>query len=290
MLYVNTPIPAVETLREEGLDVTVGHNPEALHVGLLNLMPEKENTELDFCRMLIQSEADVCLSLLKIPGQTYKHTPQEYVEEHYVDLDPEACNPHLDGLIITGAPLEQLPFEEVRYWERLTRIFDWCPSHVKSTLCICWAAQAALYRYYALPKYLLSEKCFGVYRQEVLLSGHPLLANMGAQFPMPHSRHTAVAFDRLPGDCLVLAGGLDTSISILTDEKRRMVMIFGHLEYAPDTLDREYHRDLSRGMSIAPPAHYYNNDSPNEGIDYSWNVAARLFYRNWVATLVSAAE
>ena len=287
MLYVNSSIPAVETLRAEGLDVVVGQPAGVPRIGLLNLMPEKVATEHDYCRMLAQSGLMLSVVLLRLPGETYKTTPQSYVEAHYEVFDPDKAPPALDGLIVTGAPLEQMPFEAVRYWERLCRIFDWSAQHVRSTLCICWAAQAAFYHSYGLPKYALVEKCFGIFRQEVLLPGHPLLNALPSVFPMPHSRHTAVDFEGLPDRCLVLSAGLDTGVSLVVDETLRRVMVIGHLEYAADTLDREYRRDLSRNLPIQLPEHYYHKDDPAQGVDFSWAAAAQTFYRNWAAGLMS---
>lgn len=287
MLYVNSSIPAVETLRAEGLDVVVGQPAGVPRIGLLNLMPEKVATEYDYCRMLAQSGLMLSVVLLRLPGETYKTTPQSYVEAHYEVFDPDNAPPALDGLIVTGAPLEQMPFEAVRYWERLCRIFDWSAQHVRSTLCICWAAQAAFYHSYGLPKYALAEKCFGIFQQEVLLPGHPLLNELPSVFPMPHSRHTAVDFEDLPDRCLVLSAGLDTGVSLVVDETLRRVMVIGHLEYAAGTLDREYHRDLSRNLPIQLPEYYYHNDDPAQGVDFSWTAAAQTFYRNWAASLMS---
>ena len=285
MLYVNSPIPAIETLRAEGLDVVVGRPSGVPRIGLLNLMPEKVATEHDYCRMLAHSGRTLSLVLLRLPGQTYKTTPQEYVETHYEVLDLDGEAPDLDGLIVTGAPLEQLPFESVRYWAALCRLFDWSALHVQSTLCVCWAAQAALYHSYGLPKFALAEKCFGIFEQEALMPGHPLLNGLASSFPMPHSRHTAVDFSALPDRCLILAAGLDTGVGIVADETLRRVMVIGHLEYAPDTLDREYRRDLAKQLPIQLPQHYYHGDDPAQGIDFSWRETALTFYRNWVISL-----
>ncbi len=186
MLYVNSSIPAVETLRAEGLDVVVAQPAGVPRIGLLNLMPEKVATEYDYCRMLAQKwpNAQCRLAPFARP-KTYKTTPQATSKRTTKCSIPTMPRPALDGLIVTGAPLEQMPFEAVRYWERLCRIFDWSAQHVRSTLCICWAAQAALYHSYGLPKYALAEKCFGIFRQEVLLPGHPLLNALPSVFPMP---------------------------------------------------------------------------------------------------------
>lgn len=288
MLYVNSSIPAVETLLREGLDVVVGRRDGVPTVGLLNLMPEKAVTELDFCRVLAASRRPLNLLLLKIPGRRYKTTPQSYVEAHYLDLDPSAAPPTLDGLIVTGAPLEKIPFEQVHYWEQLCRILDWSTVDVRSTLCVCWAAQAALYHAYGIPKYDLEQKCFGIFDQEILLDGHPLLDGLLRHFPMPHSRHTSVDLTGLPERCLMLAGGLDTGVSILADEALRRTLVIGHLEYAADTLDREYRRDRSRGLTIELPRGYYAGDNPARGIDFSWRDTAVTFYSNWLRSCLEA--
>ncbi len=312
MLYVNSQIPAIESLARLGFSLSVGQEPTLPTVGLLNLMPQKPETELDFCKMLSATNLDVNLVLLKIPHQQYKTTPQAYVDAHYVDFAPsmaeasegalaggcgEKQKPSIDALIVTGAPLEQMPFEEVRYWTELQNIWDWTAHCGIPTLNICWAAQAALHHFYGWGKRALSEKCFGIFAQRNLVPKHPLLRGLCERFPMPHSRHTEVCWE-VAGDELALSGcdgqrfpeGLevltDSEVgqSVFYDAARQQTFVTGHLEYRADTLDGEYRRDLAKGLPIAPPLHYYIEDNPENGIDFSWEETALLFYRNWLVT------
>ena len=299
MLYVNSQIPAIESLARLGFSLCVGQEPTLPTVGLLNLMPQKPETEFDFCKMLSAANLHVNLVLLKIPHQHYKTTPQTYVDAHYVDFAPSmaeasegalACGcgekqlPSIDGLIVTGAPLEQMSFEEVRYWKELQNIWDWTAHCGIPTLNICWAAQAALHHFYGWGKRALSEKCFGIFAQHNLVPQHPLLCGLGETFPMPHSRHTELCdWQRLPEGLEVLADS-EVGQSILYDAARQQTFVTGHLEYRADTLDGEYRRDLAKGLPIAPPLHYYIEDNPENGIDFSWEETALLFYRNWLVT------
>ena len=312
MLYVNSQIPAIECLARLGFSLSVGQEPTLPTVGLLNLMPQKPETEFDFCKMLSAANLDVNLVLLKIPHQHYKTTPQTYVDAHYVDFVPSMAEasegalvcgcgekqlPSIDGLIVTGAPLEQMPFEEVRYWKELQDLWDWTAHCGIPTLNICWAAQAALHHLYGWDKRALSEKCFGIFAQRNLVPQHPLLRGLGERFPMPHSRHTEVCWG-VAGVELALSGcdwqGLPEGLEVLADSEvgqsilydaaRQQTFVTGHLEYRADTLDGEYRRDLAKGVPIAPPLHYYIEDNPENGIDFSWEETALLFYRNWLMT------
>lgn len=312
MLYVNSKIPAIESLARLGFSLCVGQEPTLPTVGLLNLMPQKQETEFDFCKMLSAANIDVNLVLLKIPHQQYKTTPQTYVDAHYVDFAPSmaeasegalagGCSEKqlltIDALIVTGAPLEQMLFEEVRYWKELQNIWDWTAHCGIPTLNICWAAQAALHHFYGWDKRALSEKCFGIFAQHNLVPQHPLLRGLGERFPMPHSRHTELCWEeagvelalsgcdwqRLPEGLEVLADS-EVGQSILYDATRQQTFVTGHLEYRADTLDGEYRRDQAKGLPIAPPLHYYIEDNPENGIDFSWEETALLFYRNWLVT------
>lgn len=312
MLYVNSQIPAIESLARLGFSLCVGQEPTLPTVCLLNLMPQKQETEFDFCKMLSAANLDVNLVLLKIPHQQYKTTPQAYVDAHYVDFAPSiaeasegalACGcgekqlPSIDGLIVTGAPLEQMLFEEVRYWKELQNIWDWTAHCGIPTLNICWAAQAALHHFYGIDKRPLSHKCFGIFAQRNLAPQHPLLCGLGERFPMPHSRHTELCWEvagvelalsgcdwqRLPEGLELLADS-EVGQSIFYDATRQQTFVTGHLEYRADTLDGEYRRDLAKGLPIAPPLHYYIGDNPEKGIDFSWEETALLFYRNWLVT------
>lgn len=279
-------LPAAAVLQTEGAPVveTFSAGVCPLHVGLLNLMPLKERTELDFARVLSAGQQDVRLALLKLPGQTYHHTPQEHMDAFYADLDPAGSSLALDGLVVTGAPVEQMPFEEVRYWELLCGVMDWARAQVPSTLYICWGAQAALYHFYGVPKYPLPAKRFGIFQQDVRRPLHPLLAGLSSGFAMPHSRHTEVRQADIDRHAALrtLVSGRESGVGIVATAGSHEVFVTGHLEYAPDTLHKEYVRDLEAGKPIQPPSHYYVDNRPEAGIDYSWAESARTFYRNWL--------
>jgi homoserine O-succinyltransferase len=247
-------------------------------------MPQKPITELDIARTLAQAQTDVCLIPIKIAGQQYKTTPQEYVERFYADFQRVEAY-HFDGLIITGAPVEQIPFEAVRYWHQLQHIMDWAVDHANSTLYICWGAQAGLYHHYGIPKYGLPEKKFGVFPQNQLQADIPLLHDLPPIFHMPHSRHTEIRKSDLlqHSDSLtLLAESPATGVSIIAGSKGADIYITGHLEYEPTTLHREYQRDLSKGLPIQMPVNYYVDDDPARGVNYSWQSASVKFYSNWI--------
>lgn len=298
MLYLPQNIPAVATLKAEGCDVAVYDVADApcasafpdgvCRVLFLNLMPKKAETELDVARVLAGQSRDVALLPMKIAGQTYKTTPMAHMRAFYHDFEDFEAGAY-DGLILTGAPVEHLPFEQVRYWRQLCHIIDWASAHVSSTLCICWGAQAALYHLYGVPKYPLAAKMFGIFEQSVLpqVSETPVLMNgLAPKFPMPNSRHTEVHIaDVEAAGVRLLAASRESGVGVMQSRDGRYVFIVGHLEYHAETLDSEYRRDLAKGLPIAAPRHYYVGDRPADGINFSWLVAARRFYSNWLQSL-----
>ena len=255
----------------------------ALRILFLNIMPMKQVTEEDFCRSLNFDDIDVELLPMKIAGQTYKTTPQEYVEAYYSDF--EVYRPHrFDGLILTGAPLEHMEFEQVRYWPQLTEIMHWATTNVASSLYICWGAQAALYHHFQTPKYALPAKCFGIYKHRALTDAHPLLQGLHPAFMMPNSRHTEVRRADFPPSCRVIAESDETGVGIMESNGGREVYVVGHLEYEPNTLHNEYLRDLEKGATIAPPQNYY---TPDNGVDYSWKESCSTFFHNWLKLMLT---
>ena len=262
--------------------VSNGEVPEdALRILFLNIMPMKQITEEDFCRSLAFSDVSVELLPMKIAGQTYKTTPQEYVDRYYSDFEVYKDG-YYDGLILTGAPLESINFEDVRYWEQLKEIMTWAQKHVSSSLYICWGAQAALYHHFGVPKYDLPEKCFGIYPHRVVYN-HCLLHNMHPEFMMPNSRHTEVHSSDFPPECQVIAESDETGVGIMVSNEGREVYVVGHLEYEPLTLHNEYMRDLEKGLVIAPPHNYYINNVSDQGVDYVWEGACKQFFCNWLS-------
>lgn len=291
-LLVPAGLPAATTLKEEGTPLP-DRAPEGvrpLRVLLLNLMPQKAVTELDFVRMFAPLPQWVELIPVKIAGQTYKTTPMAYMERFYTDID-RLFGDTFDGLVVTGAPVEHLPFEQVRYWRQLCDIFDWAERHVRSTLNVCWGAQAALYHRYGIAKHVLPAKMFGVFAQRVLAPDVPLLDGLSPAFPMPNSRHTEVRRADFPvtGTLRVVAESDESGVGLAVDDAHRAIYDVGHLEYEPMTLDREYRRDVAKQLPIAPPRHYYHDDEPERGVRFSWREAALRFYANWVAHYVSPA-
>lgn len=254
-----------------------------LRVLFLNLMPVKVDTELDIARTLsFSTKRKVQILPMKIKGQTYKTTPMEHMEQLYLDFE-EFAPYRFDRLIITGAPLEQMPFEEVRYWPQLQQIMHWADDHVERTLYICWAAQAGLYEHYGINKYALKNKMFGIFDQRVLCSGSFLMRGLAPSFKMPNSRHTEVRLvdvERASGKGLqLIAASNESGVGVMTSQDCRRTFIVGHLEYAADTLDKEYKRDLSKNLPIKAPLHYYNEEKQ---IAFSWQGDATKFYRNWL--------
>ncbi|MBR1838221.1 MAG: homoserine O-succinyltransferase [Bacteroidaceae bacterium] len=278
-----------EYLPHEGIVVSYKQgrwrDVSGLKILLLNLMPEKQVTERDIVRMLRGAGVDIVLVPLKISGQTYKTTPQQHMETYYADFE-QVEQQNWDGLIVTGAPLEHLPFEQVRYWPQLCHIMDWATSHVVSTLYICWAAQAALYHHHGIAKHALSDKQFGIYDYR-LTASHPLLTDFEPQLSMPTSRHTEVRLAEVQlHDALhILCQSEEAGVGIAVEDRGRTVYVTGHLEYARERLDFEYHRDVAKGRAIAPPRHYYT-DATQRDIRFAWRDDALRFYHNWINHLI----
>ena len=257
-------------------------NKDFLRVLFLNLMPEKQASERYSAFSLAESETDVLLVPIKIRGQQYKTTPQAHMDLFYKDFE---CvkGEEWDGLIITGAPLENIDFEEVRYWKQLQEIMDWADCNIRSTFFICWAAQAALYHRYGIPKHMSSRKKFGVYAFENRNLSHPLLSECSNIIHIPISRHTEVKEkDFITDDSpKILCAGVG-GVAIAADTNNRDVYVTGHLEYPIERLDFEYHRDLGKNLPITKPANYYINDDEESGIDFRWKDDSKRIYNNWI--------
>lgn len=284
-LYVPKNLPAMKELRSQGIVVydEVPEGVKPLRILLLNLMPVKAATELDISRQLSKTGLHVQLIPMKIRGQQYKNTSQEHMDAFYRNFD-ELAPQQYEGMIVTGAPVESIPFESVRYWEQLIEIFDWSRTEIRSAVYLCWGAQVGLYHHYGVPKYDLPHKLFGVYEQRIQRSGLPIFHGLEEHFNMPNSRYTEVRredIDRV-ADLEIFVEGERSGVGIVKPVNRSEFFVMGHLEYSPATLDNEYRRDLGRGLEIAPPENYYVEDNPNKGINYSWQKPADLFYSNWL--------
>ncbi len=288
-LYLPADLPACDVLRGEGLDIA--DNAEApasaLHVSIMNLMPDRVSTETQFSRMLARSNCDVVLTLLRPTGHKARHTPQHHMDRFYRTW-PETQTQRIDGLIITGAPVETLPFEEVNYWPEMVRLLNWSRDRWLPALHVCWAGQAALKVYHDVPKHSVGAKLFGVFEQDVQDSGAGVLDGVGRCFPVAVSRHTEVREADLPhdGSIRILASGDVSGLCMLEDLSANAVYMFNHFEYDADTLIREYRRDVDAGVTITPPANVSIDDvDSNPGRDPSWRKGAVVFFDNWLARL-----
>lgn len=284
MLYLPCGLPALQTVQATSYPLSQWREVKnAQRVLFLNLMPQKAVTEIDISRTLACTGKDVQLIPVKIKGQTYKTTPQAHMDAFYLDVEDLMCE-CFDGMILTGAPLEQIPFEEVRYWAQLCRIMDWADINIKRILYICWGAQAGLYHFYGINKHALPAKMFGVFSQRIVATNSPLAKGLCPEFPMPNSRHTEIRKEEVmlkmgDGACIV-AESDESGLGIVATLDMKRTFIVGHLEYEPMTLHNEYHRDLNKHLPIQAPLHYYKEDG---SVDYSWKSAAISFYSNWLA-------
>jgi len=281
-------LPAIELLKHENIfvmDDSRAHMQDIrpLKIVILNLMPLKITTETDLIRLLSNTPLQLEVSFMKLKSHTPKNTPIEHMMMFYRDF-ASMCNEKYDGMIITGAPVEQLDFEDVTYWGEMTEIFSWARTHVTSTLYICWAAQAGLYYHYGIPKYPLQKKMFGIFPQHTLEPQLPIFRGFDDVFQMPHSRHTELRReDILKNPALTLIAESDEcGVSMVMARGGREFFITGHLEYAPDTLDREYRRDKDVRDDVELPRHYYRNDNPDQRPMVTWRAHANLLYNNWI--------
>ena len=281
-------LPAIEILKGENIFVMdtsrASHQDiRPLRIVILNLMPIKITTETDLIRLLSNTPLQVELKLMKLRSHTSKNTPVEHMRVFYEPFE-SLRDEKFDGFIITGAPLEQMEFEDVEYWKELTEIMDWARTHVTSTLFICWAALAALYHYYGVPKHGLSEKMFGIFKHQTTGEPLPIFRGFDDEFYAPHSRHSEVRkADILKHPELkILSESDEAGVFMASARNGREIFITGHMEYSPDTLDKEYRRDLDKGLPIEKPKHYYRNDDPAQGPLDRWRAHANLFYQNWL--------
>ena len=262
-----------------------------LRVALVNLMPRKTDSEMQIARLLGGTPRTVALTLVVPDSYVSNTTPAFYLTDFYKrwsDIREGAY----DALIVTGAPVECLPFEDVTYWPELTQIFDWAARKVRRSYYICWAAQAALYHFHDVPKHRLPKKRFGVYHQAILCPGNPIFEGIAGSFPVPVSRHTETRCEDLPRDhgLTVLAESPQSGLCMVEDRDRRALYMFNHLEYDTDTLAEEFHRDRNAGAAIALPEHYYPSHDPARRPVNTWRPYARRIFRNWLRGVAPAAD
>ena len=284
-IKVPAGLPALQAVIDEGNAVEILEKTTArtLRVALLNIMPMKETTEADFIRLFAATGEEVEFTLMKLDTHTPKHASPEHMNRYYKAFS-ELKDEHFDGLIITGAPIEKIEFEEVTYWPELCDIFAWAKTNVTSTLFICWAAQAGLYQKFGIQKHLLPAKMSGIFPHSIARPEHPLFDGLDSTIYVPHSRHTAIhREDVVACEHIELLSESELSgVYIMQEKGTRDFFITGHSEYALYTLDGEYKRDVSKGLPIELPLNYYrDNDPANEPVNL-WQSTAQKLFGNWL--------
>ena len=287
-IRIQNDLPAKEILEKENIFVmdesrALTQEIRPLKVGILNLMPLKEDTELQLLRSFSNTPLQVDVTFITVQNHESKNTDKSHRNKFYQTFE-EVRKKRFDGLIITGAPVEQMEFEEVDYWTELREIFAWCESHVTSTLYICWGAQAALYYYYGLNKVLLPEKLFGLYTHKVLNRKEPLVRGFDDYFVAPHSRHTTVLRDEIAGcsELKIMAESEEAGVFLCMAEGGKKIFVMGHPEYDRVTLSREYHRDKDKGLKIQTPKGYFPEDDDTQRPALMWRAHANTLYTNWL--------
>ncbi len=285
-------LPARETLESENIFVmpetrALTQNIRPLRIALLNLMPTKVVTETQLSRLLGNTPLQVELELIQVRSHKSKNTSQEHMLAFYKTFD-EVENQFFDGMIITGAPVEQMPFEEVEYWDELCHIMEWSKTHVHSTFHICWGAQAALYYHFGIEKVPLAKKLFGVFPHRVVYKNPILLRGFDDIFWVPHSRHTTVRWEDVAAvpEIKILAGSEEAGLYAMITPGGRQVFINGQSEYDPETLKLEYLRDKNAGLPIDVPKNYFPDDDDTKPPMVRWRGHANLLYSNWLNYIV----
>ncbi|MGN0181309.1 MAG: homoserine O-succinyltransferase [Candidatus Ornithomonoglobus sp.] len=281
-------LPATRQLAKENIFVmtekrAAQQDIRPLKIAIVNLMPEKIKTETQLLRLLSNSPLQVEVDLVQMTSHVSKNTSDEHLTNFYKTFK-DIKGQKYDGMIITGAPVENLEYEEVDYWSELTDIMEWSKTHVTSTLHICWGAQAGLYYHYGIPKYPLPEKCSGVYRHRVRRSTSKLVRGFDSIFYAPHSRHTEVREEdiaKVP-ELEILADSKEAGVYIVTVAKGKRIFVMGHSEYDADTLKNEYERDKAKGMNPKIPVHYFSKDDPSKKPVVRWRSHAHLLFANWL--------
>lgn len=287
-LKIPDQLPAIKILEEENIfvmnETRASHQDiRPLKIIILNLMPIKITTETDLLRLLSNSPLQIEIDFMKIKGHQPKNTPIEHMQLFYRDFD-ELKNRKYDGMIITGAPVEHLPFEDVTYWNEMKEILDWAQHHVTASLFICWAAQAGLYHYYGIPKYPLPKKMFGVFEHTASDNKLPIFRGFDDVFYIPHSRHTDVKAEDINNNPLleIIASSDEAGVTIVKARNGRQLFITGHAEYSRNTLDSEYKRDLALNLPIQLPGNYYPGNDAGRNPLMRWKSTANLLFSNWL--------
>jgi len=287
-IKIPNDLPATKTLLSENIFVmtetrALTQDIRPLKILILNLMPTKIDTETQLARVLGNSPLQVDIELMHMSTHQSKNTPAEHLVTFYKTFD-EVCDRKFDGMIVTGAPVEQMAFEEVNYWPELCRVMEWSKSHVHSTFHICWGAQAGLYYHYGVPKVPLDEKLFGVFEHHVEYKKSILFRGFDDTFMVPHSRHTTIRredVEKVPA-LRIMASSPEAGIYVIATKNGRQIFVMGHSEYDPNTLEKEYLRDKNAGLPIRPPKNYYPDDDDTRPPIVSWRAHANLLYSNWL--------
>ncbi len=287
-IRTQSDLPAKEILENENVFVmdesrAMHQDIRPLQVLILNNMPVKQDTELQLLRALSNTPLQVDVTFMNVRSHVSSHTAASHLNKFYTSLE-EIRDRKFDGLIVTGAPVEDIAFEEVDYWEEICEIFDWAESHVTSTLHICWAAQAGFYHYYGINKEPLPQKLFGIYEHQVLNRKIPLVRGFDDIFPAPHSRHTETPAEAVCAcrELTVLAKSPQAGVFLAMAENGKKIFVTGHPEYDRYTLQNEYRRDLAKGLPIRIPYHYYPGDDPEQKPLLQWRSHSNSLYSNWL--------
>lgn len=287
-IKIQSDLPAKKVLESENIFVmtegrAMTQDIRPLKIAVVNLMPTKSTTETQLLRLLSNTPLQVDISLIRMESHAYRNASDEYLDRFYIPSG-ELFKHKYDGLIITGAPVEQIPFEQVDYWKELCAIMDWSKENIFSTLYICWAAQAGLYHLFGVPKFSLPQKKFGIFKNwQPEGQSDPLLRGFDDIFLMPQSRHTQIhAEDINANKNLVVLSQSDEGPSIIKTQNNRAVFVTGHMEYDTNTLSDEYWRDKNKNLPIQIPQDYFPGDDPNQKPLSTWRSTASLFYRNWL--------
>ncbi|NQM13761.1 homoserine O-succinyltransferase [Streptococcus suis] len=287
-IKIEKSLPAVDILRKENIfvmdsDRASHQDIRPIKILILNLMPQKIVTETQLLRLLANTPLQLEVEFLYMASHESKNTHSDHLKQFYKTFE-QVKDSYFDGLIVTGAPVENMPFEAVDYWSELVSVLEWSENHVFSTLHICWGAQAGLYARYGVQKHNMNRKLSGVYRQDVVNNTNPLMRGFDDDFQSPHSRYTEVKAADIShlNDLEILSCGEEVGLSILASKNLREVYSFGHLEYDRDTLAKEYQRDCLAGKNPHIPENYFRNDDPSTRPALSWNLPAAQFFTNWI--------
>ena len=287
-IRINSNLPARKILENENIFVmtekrAAQQDIRPLKIAIVNLMPTKETTETQILRLLGNTPLQINISLIRMENHQSKNTQKDYLNKFYIPSS-ELYKKKFDGMIITGAPVEQIPFEEVDYWNELCNIMDYAKENVFSTLYVCWGSMAGLYHLYGIPKYPLEKKMSGIFMNERSTKNDPLLRGFDDTFPIPQSRHTTIHTEDIlkRKELEILAESAEAGVTIVKSKDNRQIFMTGHLEYDTMTLAEEYYRDIDKGMKVPLPKNYFPTNNVNRMPTSYWRATAHLFYTNWL--------